>query len=219
MAKIVACLNQKGGVGKSTLARGLAVEFLKNGWDVHVADMDTTQQSTLDWAERRDAIGVDPSIDTATYRNPQSALRSISRCDLLVIDGTPYATENTLEIAAESDLVVIPTGITHDDLSPSLRLAQELTMKANVPKHKIVMVVMKVPENGEKEAMATKRSIQDWGFNVVSTWMPQKTAYGKAMDSGYSMSETRFSTLNDKAGKIISELAVYLKEDTEDGHN
>lgn len=207
---IVSILSQKGGVGKSTLARGLGVEFIKNGWDVHLADMDTTQQSTVNWAERRDAIGVEPSVDAAMYRNPQSALRSIKRCDLLVIDGTPYATEDTKDLAAGSDLIVIPTGVTHDDLEPSLRLAQELTIKANVPKSKILMVVMKVPESGDKEAMSTKNSIKDWGFAVADTWMPFRTAYGKAMDAGYSMSETRFNSLNEKAGSILSAIAQHI---------
>lgn len=209
---IVSFLSQKGGVGKSTLARGVAVEFVKNSWDVHIADMDTTQQSTVNWAERRDAIGVKPGIDTAMYRNPQSALRSTSRCDLLVIDGTPYATQDTKELASESDLVVIPTGVTHDDLEPSLRLAQELTMKAGVPKSKILMVVMKVPENGDKEAMATKSSIKEWEFSVADSWMPFRTAYGKAMDAGYSMSETRFTSLNKKAGTILNAIVEKINQ-------
>jgi chromosome partitioning protein len=214
---IISFLSQKGGVGKSTLARGVAVEFVKNGWDTHIADMDTTQQSTVQWAERRDAIGVEPSIDAAMYRNPQSALRSTGRCDLLVIDGTPYATQDTKDLAARSDLVVIPTGITHDDLEPSLRLAQELTMKAGVSKSKILMVVMKVPESGDKEAMSTKSSIKDWGFAVIDSWMPFRTAYGKAMDAGYSMSETRFNTLNDRAGSILSAIAERATQEVDNG--
>ncbi len=39
---IISILSQKGGVGKSTLARGLAVAHLKSGGDVHVADLDPT---------------------------------------------------------------------------------------------------------------------------------------------------------------------------------
>lgn len=211
---IVSFLSQKGGVGKSTLARSTAVEFVKNGWDVHVADMDTTQQSTVNWADRRDAVGIEPTVDAAMYRNPQSALRSVSRCDLLVIDGTPYATQDTVELAKSSDMIVIPTGITHDDLEPSLRLAQELSMQSKIPKNKILLIVMKVPESGDKEAMSTKSSIKDWGFNVVETWMPFRTAYGKAMDAGYSMSETRFSTLNERADAILKGIADRLMEVT-----
>ena len=43
---------QKGGVGKSTLAKALGVAGAKAGLNVLVLDMDT-QQSTGQWAERR----------------------------------------------------------------------------------------------------------------------------------------------------------------------
>ncbi len=210
---IVSFVSQKGGVGKSTLARGLAVEFLNSQqWDVHVADMDTTQLTALKWANRRDAIGVEPSVDVASYRNPQSALRAAKRCDLLVVDGTPYATQSSKELAKASDLVVIPTGITMDDLEPQLNLAQEMVIRAGIPKNRILFVIMQVTENGEKEAMKTRESIKDWGFNVVKDWMPAKTAYGSALDAGYSMTETRFKSLNEKAQSIIDGITQKIEE-------
>ena len=209
---IISFLSQKGGVGKSTLARGLAVEYIKSGWDVHVADMDTTQLTTLKWAERRDAIDVQPSVDVASYRNPHSALKAASRCDLLVVDGTPYATQASRELAINSDLVVMPSGNTIDDMEPQLTLAQEMVVKGGVDKSKILFVVMLVKENGDKEAMQTRKSIQDWGFNVVQGWMPAKTAYGSAMDAGYSMTETRFKSLNEKASNILEGITRKIKE-------
>lgn len=214
---IVSFLSQKGGVGKSTLSRGVAVEYVKSKWDVHVADMDTVQQSTVHWAERRDSVGVEPSIDAAMYRNPQSALKSINRCDLLIVDGTPFATTATKDIAKESGVIVIPTGVTMDDLEPSLILAQDLSIKAKIPKSKMFFVVMKVPPSGDREAMETKSSIKEWGFEVSETWMPMKTGYGKAMDMGYSMAETRFPTLNEKAGKIISDIVRKINQEMNNG--
>jgi len=212
---IISFLSQKGGVGKSTGARGTAVEFIKNGWDVHVADLDTVQLSTLNWAARREALGVEPYVDVATYRNPKSALKSVGRCHLLIVDGTPYATQDTKDLAKGSDLVIIPTGVTYDDLEPSLRLAQDLVLQAGVDKGKILFVVMRVPENGDKEAMTTKKSIQEWGFGVLQTWIPFKISYGKSMDAGYSMAETRFTSLNEHAGKVlagIAEKAIAMSE-------
>ncbi len=208
---IISVLSQKGGAGKSTLARGIAVEYIKAGWDVQVADMDVTQQSTVRWSERRDELKIKPSVETAMYRTPTSAIKAESIYDLLIVDGTPYATQDTLKLAEKSDLIVIPTGVTYDDLEPSLKLGQELALKAEVDRSKILFVVMKVPESGEKEAMSSKKSIKGFGFQVVDTWMPFKTAYGKAMDSGYSMSETRFASLNEKAGNILEAIANHVK--------
>lgn len=51
-------------------------------------------------------------------------------CHLLIIDGRPAAETTSLDVADESDLVIIATGTTIDDLEPSLELARELIKKA-----------------------------------------------------------------------------------------
>ena len=51
--KAITIAMQKGGVGKSTLTRSLAVAASKVGHNVFVLDMDA-QQSISQWAERRD---------------------------------------------------------------------------------------------------------------------------------------------------------------------
>ena len=56
--KTIAIAMQKGGVGKSTLAKALGVAGARAGLNVLVLDMDS-QQSTTQWAERRkDALPV-----------------------------------------------------------------------------------------------------------------------------------------------------------------
>lgn len=214
MAIVISFVSQKGGVGKSTGARGTAIEFEKNGWDVHIGDLDTTQFTTFKWSERRDAIEITPSISVSSYKNAKGIKAHVDSHDLVVIDGTPYATSETIEIAKISDLIVIPTGVTVDDLEPQLNLGQELVIKAKVKKEQILFIITKVPEGGEKEANSTYKSITDWGFECVPTYLPFKVSYGQAMDSGYGMTETRFQTLNEKAGEIveyISAKAIALK--------
>ena len=52
--KTIAIAMQKGGVGKSTLTRSLAVAAADSGLNVLALDMDS-QQSTSQWAGRRSA--------------------------------------------------------------------------------------------------------------------------------------------------------------------
>ncbi len=49
MTMIIAFVSQKGGVGKSTLARAVAREAAYGGLKVKIADLDTQQGTSVDW--------------------------------------------------------------------------------------------------------------------------------------------------------------------------
>ena len=208
MLVIISLLNQKGGSGKSALARALAVEFGRNDWAVHVADLDRSQQTFFKWAERRADLGAKPSIDVALYADPKTAIKAAANCDVLIIDGKAFADTHALMVAKASDLIVIPVGVSLDDLEPSLKLAVEL-VNAGIDRQSIVFVVCRVPDSGDKEAMNTRASIQGWNFEVVTGWIPFKPSYSQALDKGLSLTETSFKTLNEKANKIIEQ--IFLK--------
>jgi len=202
---IISLLNQKGGVGKSSLARALAVEFAANGWGVHVADLDISQQTFFKWAQRRNELGATPPVDVALYSDPKTALKAANNADVLIVDGKAFADTHALQIAKASDLVIVPVGVSVDDLEPSLKLAVELINKG-VQRDSIVFVVCRVPDNGDKDAMQTRTSIQDWNFSVVRGWIPFKPSYSQAMDKGLSFTETPFKTLTAKVDGIIEQL-------------
>ncbi len=202
---IISILNQKGGTTKSTIARTLAVEFENNKWSVHLADMDTTQKTSFNWAGRRAEEGVKPSIEVALYREPKAALKASNNTDLLIIDGKAFADNHVLEIAKVSTLIVLPVGISTDDLEPTLKLAMELVNKG-IEKKAILFVVSKVMKSGEKEAMNTRKSIKDWGFSVTKGWIPFRTAYSQAIDNGRALTETKYKNLNETTDKIIQQI-------------
>jgi len=203
---IISFLNQKGGTGKSTLARAVAVEFARNGWGVHVADMDTLQKTSFNWAGRREEAGVTPEIEVALYREPKAALKAAETSDLLIIDGKAFADTHVLEFAKVSDLIVLPVGISADDLQPTLNLATELVNKG-IPRSLMFFVVCKVTKNGEREAMNTCKSINNWSFDVAQGWIPMQTAYSQAMDTGCALIETKYKKLNATTDKIIKQIA------------
>lgn len=120
---IISLLNQKGGAGKSSLARALAVEFSKNNWSVHAADLDKAQHTFFKWAERRAEAAIEPPIESAVYGDPNAALKASENCDLLIIDGKAFADNHVLKIADKSDLIIFPVGISLDDLEPSIYLS------------------------------------------------------------------------------------------------
>jgi len=107
---IVAVLNQKGGVGKTTLALHLAGAFAMKGQRVTLLDADP-QGSALDWSERRSHEGlprlfgvVGLARDTLHREAPEIARHA----DLVVIDGPPRVAALMRSALLAADLLLIP---------------------------------------------------------------------------------------------------------------
>ena len=129
---VMAFVSQKGGVGKSTLARALAVEAARGGLSVHIADLDVNQGSQIDWHRDRLSAGLTPSPTAQLYATLSDALRRPDGADMLVLDGPARADRDTVALAKASDLAVLPAGASLDDLRPLVRVAHSL-VKAGVP--------------------------------------------------------------------------------------
>ncbi|QOI58059.1 dna-binding plasmid partition protein [Rouxiella badensis] len=123
--------------------------------------------------------------------------------DLLIIDGRPAAETTSLDVAENSDLVLISTGTSIDDLEPSLELAREL-IKKGISRDKIVFSVAKSPS--DSEGRKAKATIEEWNFAVLDTVIPFKSGYSSALDSGRALFETPFKTLNEVAKKMVEEI-------------
>ena len=107
---IVALLNQKGGVGKTTLALHIAGEWARQGKRVIVIDADP-QGSALDWSEQRSRealprlFGVVGLARDTLHREAPELARD---ADHLVIDGPPRVAGLMRSALLAADLVLIP---------------------------------------------------------------------------------------------------------------
>lgn len=188
---IISFLSQKGGVSKSTLARATSVAFESKGWNVHIADLDVLQQTTMHWSSRRDDAKHEPSISVSVEKKIESALKLETLYDLLVIDGRPSADKDTLILAKRSDLVVLATGSALDDLKPQLDLA--VNFREEGVKN-ILFIVSK--SFNERDSLKAIKTINGWGFDVSDSIISYKAGYSGAQDNGLSIIETKFKTLN-----------------------
>ncbi len=74
MTTVVAFISQKGGVGKSTLARALAREAVISGLKVKIADLDPDQATIVDWHKVRTQRAIEPVLSVELFRNVAQAL-------------------------------------------------------------------------------------------------------------------------------------------------
>jgi chromosome partitioning protein len=121
MSTIIAFVSQKGGVGKSTLARALAREAAFGRFKTKIADLDTQQGTSVDWHRTRLAAGIEPVVAAEAFATAQQALKVAAEYDLLIIDGPARTSKGTLAIAKVAHLVVQPSGASVDDLRPAAR--------------------------------------------------------------------------------------------------
>ncbi len=104
--KTLAVLSQKGGVGKSTIARLMATAYSSAGWRVKLADFNTKQLTSVEWAAMRMDAQVQPDVPAEAFPNVKKALTQQTQYDLMVFDGKPDSDVITLEIARESDMIL-----------------------------------------------------------------------------------------------------------------
>jgi cellulose biosynthesis protein BcsQ len=78
LAIIVSMISQKGGVGKSTLARLLAREFAAQEWRVKIADLDISQGTSFQWRARRLEHQIEPDIPVELFGRVDQALKAIN---------------------------------------------------------------------------------------------------------------------------------------------
>ncbi len=209
MTLVIGVVSQKGGVSKSSVSRMVAREYAANGWSVKIADMDLNQGTSTRWNQRRLQNGVQPEISVEQFRSVQTAIKAGERFDLVVFDGAPHASKQTLEIALVSTLVVLPTGIALDDLEPTVRLAKEL--KEHIPAQKIAIALCRVGDS-EAELAEAQQYLQATGFFCLSAFFPERTGYRRASDLGRAATETTFPTLNRKADELVQAIVNRIEE-------
>ena len=201
-------MSQKGGVGKSTCARLIAREYANAGWTVKIADLDVSQGTSTEWKRRRDAHGIQPEVAVEPFRTVEQALRVASHYDLLVFDAPPHSMAGTKEIARASDLVLLPTGLSLDDLRPTVLLAHEL-VEAGIPSEKLAAVLCRVGDR-ENEILEARSYIEKAGYRVLKGELPERTAYRRAIDDGKALSETSHPSLRGRAEVVAQSIVDYL---------
>ncbi|APU00457.1 chromosome (plasmid) partitioning protein [Aeromonas phage 3] len=214
MSKVIVCLSQKGGVGKSTVARLAAVAYAHAGWDTVLMDADTQQETSNEWFNRR----IDhPKADTkhlyvtrAKGVNPLKNLFAKADPEMVVIDGAPHATDASVMYAKQADLILIPTGTSIDDLQPAVKLAVSLVSVHGVDRERIRFVLNHCSRNKRETSQAIE-AILGAGLKVMGAMLNESPCYRSAMDAGLAANEVPYFIPKNRAAFLAESIALELQ--------
>jgi chromosome partitioning protein len=199
-----AFVSQKGGVGKSALARLLAIGAIHRGRRTLLADFDLEQLTCVEWSAARMRASLDPEVDTRAFKSLKKLRRDDSVVDFIVADTRGMADDLSTEIAEDSDVVFLPTGASLDDLRPTLTLARKLARRG--AEGRLVVVLSKVGRS-EPQFERAVETIEDAGFELLGEHWPQRDGFQSDLDSGRAGREARNPYLREIAERM--EEALY----------
>jgi len=201
---ILAVLNLKGGVGKTTLSTNIAACLAAQDQRVLLIDADS-QASALDWKNARE----EDSFPVVGIPKPtiHKDITNISKgYDWVVIDGPPHANAVAKSAIAAADVVLIPVQPSPYDVWASreiVALIEEVkTLKddlkaAFVVNRKIV---------GTAIGRDVSKALADYPIGMMKASICQRVSFAESAGSGKAVIET------DQYGQGAREVKALVKE-------
>lgn len=208
MPKVIAILNQKGGVGKTTIAVHLAAALARQKLRVLLLDADP-QGSALDWsAARKDSLGFPVAgLPKASIHKELPALAA--NYDYVVIDGPPRVYDVARSAIMASDLVIVPVQPSPYDVWAAKEII-DLLEEASVfkPSLKKVFVINRKIAN-TAIGRDVVEALRDYPLPVLKNALCQRVPFAESAAQGLTVFELDPEML---ASREMAELAKEVLE-------
>lgn len=185
---IISVLNQKGGVGKTTLSINLAAALALNGSRTLLIDADP-QGSALDWQATRQGETLFPVVGMAKATLHKDVPALAMNYNHVVIDGPPRVNELARSAIMASDLVMIPVQPSPYDIWAAdeiVKLIQEATVyKPAITCRFVINRLVTNTAIGRDMVLA----LQDYPFAVLATSISQRVVFAESAAAGLSVLE------------------------------
>lgn len=204
---VISIVNQKGGVGKTTLAVNLAGALLKAGKRVCIVDADP-QRSASKFSEHR--AKTHPTLHqlVVIHLGHTQLLREVPKLDFdFVILDSPPSVEDTAKAAiAVADLVLIPVQPSSFDLwaaSDTVKLARKAAGSKNLA---AAFVLNRSGGKRTKARIQALDAIKAEGIGLCDAEIGQRSAFALAIGLGL------FAHEHEPSGKAAAEIAQLALE-------
>lgn len=189
---IIAFLNQKGGVGKTTLSINVATALARKKLKVLLIDADP-QNSSLDWAATRKienlftVVGINKPI---IHKEVNKLKRDY---DHIIIDGPPRIYDVAKSAIVASDIVVIPVQPSPYDIWAADEVVK-LIKEVSEPLEGIKIIKSAFVINRKIVNTAIGRDVNEalrhYNIDIFDTHICQRVAYAETAANGLTVLES-----------------------------
>lgn len=179
-AYVITIAQQKGGVGKSTLAAHLAVAFAQQGYSTMLFDTDPQGTCTHWHAQRKkDDIGL---IATSGWRLTRDLSMAREANDIIIIDTPPHAEMDIKVSVRAADLVIVPI-----QPSPADVWAVKETFSTIASESRNAMVVMNRVVHRANITDEVRKKLMMLDIPVAEVELGNRVLFAASMESGLTV--------------------------------
>jgi chromosome partitioning protein len=209
---IISILNQKGGVGKTTLSVHIASTLALGGYSVLLIDADT-QRSAMDWADSREKDPIFSVVGISTPSIHKETKLLAEKYDFIIIDGPPRIYDVAKSTIAASDFVVIPVQPSPYDVWSAKEVVDLINeVKSTLSSYKKINAAFVINRRIPQSIIGrdVEEALGQYNIKVLETNIYQRVAYAETAARGTTAIEEDPNSL---AGQEIKKLTEeILKE-------
>jgi chromosome partitioning protein len=192
---IIAVTNLKGGVGKSTISRNLAVHFAKEGAKTCIIDTDIEQRTSCDWRSRRTGEDL-PIVDVFPMSSMEGLVQDVKThtangYQAILLDGVPQLEEVTTKMILLAHVLIIPITPSIDDLKSFERFLKRFeaakVVRPNIP---AFLLLNRYSKTGEAEEMKSVLTVfKKHGIYPLENVISERVAHKRSSKHGLAALE------------------------------
>ena len=204
--KIIACINEKGGSGKSTIATNLATALHRRGQRVVLIDADP-QGTARDWrAASPEGADLPPVVAIDRAQNLAGAIKTLG-ADVAVIDGPAKAEAMTAAIVSAADVALIviqPSGAdVWASAAPVRMVRQKLDLGGKID---AAFLVNRTAGNTKLSKLIKDGEWNEYGLDQMSATVGNRVAFAQSLTDGVSVFDLADTAAQAEINNIINEL-------------
>jgi chromosome partitioning protein len=182
--KVIAVVNGKGGVGKTTTAVNLAA-VLAEKHDVLLVDADPQGSATW-WVERSEQ-GMSFDLSQENDPNVLKYLHQSTQYQLIVVDTPPALRSEALRtVIGLADYLVLPTPPAPMDLTALIETVRSAVMPLQVA-HRVLLT--KVDSRSLKETLEAQSTLLELGIPACHAFVRNYKAHERSVLEGVAITE------------------------------